>query len=119
MKWIDVENKSWDKFYSFLEKLAEKAKEMLVLQNTVLSLGYGNSKDSSKFSSCGKNHSGQCNKPRAVASTKSSSNSSVFSSLGPVSLGQKCKICSGSAHYFFNKTKEKRMISNKPTDCPK
>ena len=83
--WIDETDESWDNFYRFLEKLAVKAKKLLVLNNTVSALGYNKDSRSNdvrntdvtkkKCSMCGKFHGGA-----KVAATAKSASVSVVSS---------------------------------------
>ena len=123
-RWIDEESKTWSNFYLFLERLASKAKEMLVLNNIVKALGFGdNFKDDTKRKcvTSGKFHSGICQKAKAVVlvkpmdASKSSPLSSESGSMSTASAASSsCKVCSQPSHTFkdkFGKTRYgKRLL---------
>ena len=77
MKWVEIQDNSWDSFYTFLEKLSINARKMASIQDTLKAIGaHGPNNKTSDVekktcNSCGRAHGGVgCNKSKVVAATE-------------------------------------------------
>ena len=67
LRWVDLQDDSWDTFYTFLEKLSETARRILGYQETLKAIGMHTSEvksnnDKKLCPTCGKKHGGSCNR---------------------------------------------------------
>ena len=114
LKWVDLEDNSWDSFYTFLEKLAIQARKLVSIDDTLKAIGAQGSDskstgDKKTCNTCGKVHSGYCNKNKVVAAAElkkpvgkqnagGHQNKAMSSKLG------NCLICKEPQHIYKDKT---------------
>ena len=76
MKWVEIQDNSWDSFYTFLEKLSVHARKMASIQDTLKAIGANGSDNKTSgekkaCNTCGRAHGGICfNKSKVVAATE-------------------------------------------------
>ena len=76
MKWVEIQDNSWDSFYTFLEKLSIHARKMASIQDTLKAIGANGSDNKTSgekkaCNTCGRAHGGICfNKSKVVAATE-------------------------------------------------
>merc|ERR1712055_1166611 len=102
-RWHKKGLSGWTNFFDYIEKNAKVAKKVLTTESINAALTSEGDK-LAKCSSCNKNHSGKCNKPRNVAAANQ----------GAEKL---CPICNKTAHKYKNKSGQEG-ISKRVKDCP-
>merc|ERR1712030_293438 len=102
-RWCKKGLTGWSNFFAYLEKNAQVAKKVLTTESINAALSAEGDKPT-KCSSCHKNHSGRCLKPKNAAVVNQGAEKT-------------CPVCKKTAHKYQTKN-GKEGISKRVKDCP-